>query len=268
MIKKLFTFGGSLNTKEHTIAGVIGGICLFALWWLVTALELIPTKIFPNPLDVLASFPTLLGKSDLIGNMFFTVELNLLGYLVALLVAIPLGFLIGIYPAGQAMFQKPLEASRFIPLPAITGIFVAGLGLGFDMKATFMAVSILIYILPTLVQNVANLQDPANQKDNVYLQTAKTLGMGKWQMFKYVYWPYTMSRSYGSIRELTAISYTYVTIAEGINRVGGLGAMINIFTRQSRMPEVYALLFVIIMIGILQDTLLKKLEPILFPFKK
>lgn len=77
-----------------------------------------------------------------------------------------------------------------------------------------------------------------------------------------------MEKTYDDIRSLVAISYTYVVIAESLNKVGGIGAMISTFTRQSRMPEIYALLFVIVLIGILQDYLFKIFKPILFPYTK
>jgi NitT/TauT family transport system permease protein len=88
--------------------------------------------------------------------------------------------------------------------------------------------------------------------------------MNNWQMFRYVYVPYTLERIYDDIRSLVAISYTYVVIAESVNKQGGIGAMISTFTRQSRMPEIYMLLFIIVGIGILQDKLFKVLNPVLF----
>lgn len=149
----------------------------------------------------------------------------------------------------------------------MSGIFIAAIGIGFDMKASFLAFGIIIYILPVVVQRVSELQNPANDKDYVYLQTISTLGATNWQKFRYVYFPYVMQRVSTDVINLTAISYTYIVIAETLNKEGGIGALINIMSRQSRTAEVYALLFLIIAIGILQDVLLKKLDVVLFPSK-
>ena len=132
------------------------------------------------------------------------------------------------------------------------------------MKASFLAFGILIYILPVVTQRVLDLQNVDNPTDNVYIQTANTIGMSNWQKFRYVYWPYVMEKVYGDIRSLVAISYTYVTIAENINKEGGIGATINTLSRQSDMSSVYCLLFIIIIIGIIQDIIFKKLEPFIF----
>ena len=263
-MRELFRFGGSPSNREMTLAGIIGGICVLLLWYLIAISDIVSDKILPNPIDMLCSIPNLFTNHNLIGNIGYTVSLNILGYIIALAIAIPLGFIIGIYPIPRAMFQKPLEGLRFLALPATTGLFVASLGLGFEMKATFLAVGILIYILPAVAQRVTDLQNPLNVKDNVYLQTAVTLGMSNWQMFKYIYWPYVMERVYSDVRNLVAVSYTYVTIAENINKEGGVGALIGVFSRQSRIPEVYALLFVIVLIGIIQDTLFRIMDPVIF----
>lgn len=267
-MKELLKFGGTLSQKKSLITGLVGGFVLLILWYVITRAGFISPKILPNPVDVLMSIPTLIAEKDLFGNIAYTVSLNIVGYVIALLIAIPAGFIIGLYPLPRAMFQKPLEAIRFLPLPAVSGIMVACLGLGFSMKAAFLALGILIYILPVVTQKVEDLQNPNNPKDNVYLQTAKSIGMGKWQMFRYVYFPFVMSSIYSDIRGLVAISYTYVTIAENINKEGGLGACINTMTRQSSVECVYALLLIIILIGIIQDYLFKILEPVIFKFRK
>lgn len=171
------------------------------------------------------------------------------------------------FPVTKALFGKYFDAFRYLPIPAVSGIFIAAIGIGFDMKASFLAFGIIIYILPVVVQRVSELQNPANDKDYVYLQTISTLGATNWQKFRYVYFPYVMQRVSTDVINLTAISYTYIVIAETLNKEGGIGALINIMSRQSRTAEVYALLFLIIAIGILQDVLLKKLDVVLFPSK-
>lgn len=267
-MKDLLKFGGTISNRKSAITGIAGGAVLLLLWWAVTSAGLISPKILPNPVNVLKSTPVLISERNLFGNIWYTVRLNLLGYVYALLIAIPLGFVIGIYPLPRAMFRKPFEAIRFLPLPVTSGIFVAIFGLGFGMKAAFLAFGILIYILPVVTQRVIDLQNPENVKDNVYLQTASTIGMTNGQKFRYVYWPYVMEKVYGDVRSLVAISYTYVTIAENINKEGGIGATINTLSRQSDMSGVYCLLFIIILIGIAQDWVFKAAEPLIFKHKR
>jgi NitT/TauT family transport system permease protein len=266
-MKNLFKLGGSLDKKATVALTVTGAVLLLSVWYGLTATGAVPQKILPNPMKVFTSYGRLAMQHELFSNIFYTVKLNLLGYVYALIVAIPVGFLIGLFPLPNAMFQKYVEAVRYLPIPCISGLFIASLGLGFTMKASFLAFGLLIYVLPVIVLRISELQNPNNDKDFVYLQTIKTLGASNWQKFKEVYWPYVMGKVFNDIINLTAISYTYVVIAEVLNKEGGIGASIATLTRQSLIAEVYALLFVIILIGILQDFLLKRLDKLLFPYK-
>ena len=249
--------------------GIIGAAVLLILWYLVSfSGTVISNGILPTPVSVVKAVPVLLTDYRLIENIAYTVRLNLSGYAIALLFAVPLGFIIGIYPLFNSLFRRYFEGLRYLPLPTVSGIFISIFGLAFSMKAIFLSFGIFIFALPSVIGKVLNLQDEANVKDNVYIQTAKTIGMSNIQMFRYVYFPFVMEKVYDDIRSLVAISYTYVVIAESLNKVGGIGAMISTFTRQSRIPEIYALLFIIVSIGLLQDYAFKVLKPVLFPHTK
>jgi len=267
-IKELFKMGGSVDKLTSTIIALIGLVILLAVWYLLTMTgEIIPSKILPNPLAVIKSYGELFTDYDLAGNTWYSVQLNILGYVTAIVLALPLGFLIGMFPIARSLFSQYIDAIRFLPLTAITGIFIAWFGIGFDMKVYFLSFGILIYLLPIMVQRISELQNPSNSKDYVYLQTIQTLGATNWQKFRHVYFPYVTEKISEDIRVITAISWTYIIVAELLNKEGGIGAMIYTLGRQSRTPEVFALLFLIILIGFLQDRIFKYLDILLFPSK-
>ena len=59
----------------------------------------------------------------------------------------------------------------------------------------------------------------------------------------------------------------HIIIAELVNKSGGIGALAYVSARQSRIDKVFAILFVIILIGFVQDKLFTKLDKVLFPHK-
>ena len=272
MFKKLFKFGGESNfgTVQKIIISIIGFAIIIFGWHFISANELIPTKILPDPFKVIGSLGTLFTDYGLIPNTWFTLKLNLLCYVYAIALSLPIGFLIALYPLPNLLLGRYITSVRFIPMTAITAIFIAIFGLTFNMKVWFLTVAIMIYIIPAVVNKVNDLQNPKNDKDNVYIQTIQTLGASNWQKFRYVYFPYVTSGVVDTCIDLLAISYTYVVVAELIYKDGsvtGIGAMINTMIRQSRMPEAFALLFLIVAIGFLQDYIFKKLSKKLFPYK-
>lgn len=216
--------------------------------------------VLPSPMSVLSSFGDLHRNDFLVHNSLQSIKLNLLGYIVAIGISIPLGFALGLIPLFRGLFSRIFDSFRFIPLTAVTGIFVIWLGLGNEMKVSFLAFGIIVYLVPVVVQRIDEVKD-------VYLKTVFTLGATNWQTIKSVYLPAVISKLSDDIRVLTAISWTYITIAEMLNRSGGIGELIWIARRQSRIDKAFAVLIVIVIIGILQDRIFKWLDKLLFSYK-
>lgn len=223
--------------------------------------ELINNSLLPSPIEVVQSFRPLLQKDNLLGNTAFSIYLNLFGYLLAVIIALPLGFVIGLFPVFRALFNRNIDALRFVPLTAVTGLFIAWFGIETKMKVAFLAFGIIVYLLPVVVLRVREVEE-------VYVQTAYTLGANKWQQIKTVFIPAVLSRISDDIRVLVAISWTYIIVAELVNaNSGGIGALAFKSARQSSIDKVFAILLVIIVIGFIQDKLFLLLDRVLFPYK-
>jgi len=272
MFKKLFKMGGDSNFNKLSLLliTIIGFILIIGVWYFVTHLQIIPTKILPNPFDVIGSYGRLITEYNMFDNVWYSIKLNFMSYFYAIIIALPIGFFIALYPINNILIGKYINSVRYLPVPAISSIFIAIFGLTFGMKVSFLTFALLIYILPAVANKVNDLQNPNNDKDFVYLQTMRTLGASNWQKFRYVYFPYVTQNISNEIINLTGISWSYVVICELLYKDGsisGIGAMINNMLRQSYTPEAYALLFLVIIIGFGQDYLLKGLDKALFPSK-
>jgi ABC-type nitrate/sulfonate/bicarbonate transport system permease component len=180
----------------------------------------------------------------------------------AILITIPVGFFVGLIKFARWGFQRQIDALRYIPLTAVTMLFIVWFGIYTPMKVHFLAFGIMIYMLPIMILRI-------DEVDDVYIKTVHTLGASDWQLFKTVYFPSVVSRLSDDIRVLTAISWTYIIVAEGINsNQGGIGTLIyNVGQRQVRPDKIFALLIIIMAIGVIQDKLFIRLDRTLFPYK-
>ncbi len=218
-------------------------------------------QILPSPWSVFSSYQDLLVENDLVVNTTKSIGLNLSGYIIALLFTIPLGFIIGLYPIFRGLFQRYVEAIRFVPLTATLGLFIVWFGIGVSMKSIFMAFGIFIFLLPVVIQRVDEVK-------SVYLKTVYTLGATDWQTVKTVYIPSVMSRLWDDIRIMTAISWTYIVFIEANGSEGGIGdLLIRGAKRRGRFDKVFALLILIILIGVFQDKIFAYMDRKLFPHK-
>jgi NitT/TauT family transport system permease protein len=273
MFKKLFKFGGEsdFGTIQNIIISIIGFIIIILGWHFISVNEIIPTNILPDPFKVVGSYGTLISEYHMLGNAWFSLKMNLLCYVYAIGLSLPIGFMITLCPLLNLLISRYITSIRFLPFVAISSIFVSIFGLTFNMKVWFLTAALMVYIIPAIVNKINDLQNPKNDKDNVYLQTIQTMGASNWEKFRYVYWPYVTSGVADTCRDLLAVSWTYVTVAELIYKDGeitGLGASINTMIRQSHIPEAYALIVLIIAIGFVQDFVFAKIIKKLFPYKK
>lgn len=300
-----FKLRGSLNRSQELALGVIGFFLLIAIWWALAELlavkrpvvdydtrppsSLVPDSLggqvnldslarvdslrfanatefekvyplLPTPTQVVRSFPELVQKDALFPNTGRSIWLNMQGYFWAVFLSIPFGFVIGLFPLFRGLFSKQVDALRYLPLTALTGLFIIWFGIEDQMKIAFLAFGIIVYLLPVVVQRIDEVND-------VYLKTVFTLGATDWQTIRTVYIPSVMSKLIDDIRVLTAISWTYIIIAELLNRQGGVGSLIYIKARQGQIEKVFGTLIIIVLVGFIQDRIFVYLDKRLFPHK-
>lgn len=259
-MESLFALRGTLSKRAQATLEVAGVLFLLGLWQTISSIGIVSHGLLPSPGEVLSAIPDLHFKDALIRNLGYSMYLNVSGYAEAILFCLPVGFMIGLFPVFKGMFNKQVDAIRFVPLTAVTGLFIAWFGIEDNMKIQFLAFGIIVYLLPVVVQRVQEVEE-------VYQQTAFTLGASRWQTIRSVFFPAVFSKLFDDIRVLVAISWTYIIVAEMVNKTGGVGSMLYTAARQSRIDKVFAILFVIIIIGFIQDKIFKILDKQFFPYK-
>ena len=262
-MSNLFELRAPLSKTQNLYLGIVGIVIFLVLWIMLTmgSDPFVKPGILPHPLRVFGAYGDLYQDNDLVQNTFRSIGLNLAGYVTAIIISIPIGFAIGLWGIFRGAFQSHVDGIRFVPLTAVTGLFILWFGIGTTMKVSFLAFGIIIYLLPVIVVRIDEVKD-------VYLKTVYTLGASDWQTIRTVYFPSVMSRISDDIRVLTAISWTYIIVAEGIGDQGGLGSLIfRTGQRMGRVDKTFAILILIILFGIFQDKIFAYLDRKFFPHK-
>jgi NitT/TauT family transport system permease protein len=248
------------NGKYQWLLQFGGWIVLFVLWYLITNFKLINNHIMPTPQKTWASFIDMYANDHLGENILFSLRINVIGYVKCISAALIVGFAIGLSPQVRKMFSQQVNALRFVPITALMGVFIAISGLTIATKINFLAFGIWVYLVPVVVQRI-------DEVNTTHLQMMKTLGATFWQTVRYVTWRSVIARLSDDIRILVGISWTYIIVAELAGIQGGLGSLIFLGERQSNVGKVYAVIFIIVAIGIIQDAVFKLIDRLLFKFK-
>lgn len=259
-IKLLFKLGGEVPKKWALFIELLGAGFIFFVWLFITTITgWVKPATIPSPIDVLTSFHDLF-RDGLLLNSFYSIKLNVWGYVEAISVALPLGFIVALIPLFKTMFGKYIDSMRYIPITGLVGIFICWFGIGVGMKAHFLAFGVIVYLLPVVIQRVW-------ETEKVHLDTVWTLGANSWQLFTKVYVPSVLAKVFVDIRVITAISWTYIIVAEMVNNEGGVGAMIYQAAKQSRIDKIFAIIVFIVIIGFIQDKIFQILEKWFFKYK-
>ena len=183
-----------------------------------------------------------------------------MGFVLATLVAIPLGLLMGTFPPIKYFFAPILDPLRFLPISALVPLTIVWFGIEEMQKIIFLFLGIFVYLLPLVVEAVEGV-------DDVYLQTATTLGATKGQIVRHVLIPGSLPALAEALRVMNGIGWTYVILAEVINARYGLGALITVAGKRSHVDQIFALVIVILVIGVVSDFVIRFLNRRLFFWK-
>ncbi len=229
-----------------------------ALWWAFAAWTHSPL-LLPTPLAVFTAFEVLARDGELSRNVMISFGRLLISLGVALVLALPLGFLMGISERTRAFvdpmveLMRPISGIAWIPL----GLFIFGIG-------GVLPVFIMTYVafFPLLLNTIAGVRG-ADQK---LIAAARTMGVPRAGIIRHVIVPGALPTIMVGLRMAFAGAWAAIIAAELIGSPSGLGFEIEWYRELLMSPKVFVYLIVIAMIGYVCDFGLQVLQRLLTPW--
>jgi NitT/TauT family transport system permease protein len=250
--------------KIRFILGVIPIICGLIIWIFLTTGEaeerVISPLILPSPFEVASSLKSLWFEAELSRSLAASMLRVVAGFLVGLLISFPLGLMMGSFSKVRAMFEPASVFGAYLPIPTLVPLTMSLFGIGEFQKVMFLSIAFFVYLLPMFVKAVDDV-------DNVYLQTAYTLGATRWQTLRRVLLGISLPKIFHAMRLGFGIGWSYIILAEMVAANRGLGAIIIIAQRRGPREHIYLVLIVIVLVAYLTDKLWEKAGNKLFPYK-
>jgi NitT/TauT family transport system permease protein len=246
--------------RVRLLAGA-GVLTFLVTWCVLSYTNLVPTVILPSPTEVLRAFPVLHFEEALVRSIGRSLYRVYMGFFLAAAVAIPLGLIMGTFPPVKHFFVPLLDPLRFLPISALVPLFIVWFGIDELQKIVFLFVGIFVYLLPLVVEAVENV-------DDVYLQTATTLGATRGQLIRHVLIPGSLPAIGEALRVMNGIGWTYVILAEVVNARYGLGYLITVAGKRSHVDQIFALVLVILFIGVITDWIIRQVNATLFAWNE
>jgi NitT/TauT family transport system permease protein len=229
------------------------------VWSLLTYGGFIAPLFLPTPHRVLAAGLEQFASFGFATDIFMSTYRVLAGFLLAAVIGVPLGLLMGTFKAVEALIEPLVGFIRYMPASAFIPLFILWLGIG-DVE------KIAIIFVGSVFQLILMIAVVASSVPKELLETAYTLGAGRLQVIRRVLLPASLPGIMDTLRIIVGWAWTYIIVAELVAAESGIGYMI---INAQRMLQTGSIIFGILsigLLGILTDYAFKWMHRWLFPW--
>ncbi len=213
-------------------APVVTAAALLIVWQFVCAVFRIADYIFPSPLTIVQALFEF--ASPIAQAAWKTFWVTMLGFAIAIVVGVLLGFLVGSSRLAYAAIYPLLIGFNAVPKAAIVPILIVWFGIG-------VGPGILISFFPITVNIATGLATLEPELEDVL----RVLGAKRWDVLIKVGLPRSMPYFYGSLKIAITLAFVGTVLAEMTAGDSGIGYLMQTAGSQQRMPLAFAGLVVI-----------------------
>ena len=239
--------------------GIAFFILFFAAWAAATLGGFVNRTFLADPFTMLRSGWELLVVHGFYVDIGVTIWRVGGGFVLAAVVGVPLGIVMGAYKPIEAFFEPFISFSRYLPASGFIPLLILWAGIGEAQKLMVIFIGCFFQIVLMVAVSVGS-----TRRDLV--EAAYTLGARSGGIVRRVLLPSSAPDIAESLRLVLGWAWTYVIVAELIGASSGIGHMI---TDSQALLDTGQIIFGIVVIGVVglvSDTLFKALNHRLFPW--
>ncbi len=246
--------------RSSTIAlGVAVWVIFFALWEAAVAFGWVNALFMPPPHKVLTGLYSLLVQDAFLYDIGVSIYRIVVSFALACLVAVPLGIFMGSFKRVEAFVNPLVSAWRYLPAPSFIPLLLMWFGTGDGQKIALLFIGVIWFLITIIMDHVKSVRSEL-------IETSMTLGGNRWQILWTVVIPASMPNIVVAMRQMLAVSWTYLVIAEIVAATTGIGAVMMRAKRFLHVDKIMASIIVIGLLGLLFDFLFRLAHRLLFPY--
>ena len=237
---------------------LVGG--LFLLWWLCSLR--IPHYVLPGPPRVYEAFKLIVDNGDLAHNLGITLRRVAIGFVLATLVAVPLGIMFGAIRRLGEFFEPVLPVLNTVS-SAIWAIFAI---IWFGVSESTIIFVVFMTAMPLIITNV---WQGTRSVSADFIELAHTLRMPAWKVMTKIYLPTIMPYFFSGARLAFGFGWRVSLVAETLGASSGTGYRLRQAADLVQTDQVFAwTITMIIMMAALEMGVLKPLENHIFRWRR
>lgn len=211
----------SLKENLFKIGVPLCSIVTFLLvWWLITRAKLVNPMLLPEPAVVFNTFLEMLLGGNLLKDTFVSLLRVVQGFVLAGIIAIPIGMLMGMSRFAFHFIDPIIEILRPIPPIAFIPLAIMWFGIGESSKIFIISYGAFFPILINTFSGFMSVEE-------IHIRAAKTLGANKWHIFRDVTFRSAFPDMIVGLRLGLGMAFIVLVAAELIASDAGLGYLIQ-----------------------------------------
>lgn len=257
MMKKLKKALLTDNIYREILFTIISLVVFIILWQVVSVW--INSEYLPEPGNVwdalIESFsgPDNVLQTTMWENIWASLQRFGLGFIIAFLIGVPVGLLIG-FSRTVEIFLKPI-VEIFRPIPPIVWVPI------FFVIFSFVWGPVLAITIGAVFPIITSVSFGVKSVDPIYYDAAKTQGASRFQIFGKIVVPFTLPYMMTGIRIGLGVAWMCIVAAEMIMAIGGgIGFYIWYYSSNGPFEKAYAGIIVLAMLGLSTVSLAEYLE--------
>jgi len=222
---------------------------ILAIWYALAYSGLVNPALLPKPHQVLARFRELVHER-LPMDVWMSTQRVFLGVTLGIVLAVPVGFLLGWYKAVRTFIDPVVNFFRALPPIALIPLVIVYFGVGETAK-----VAILFYA--AFFSGVIVMYEGIAQVSPIYVRVARTLGAKDGEIFRKVIVPLAVPHMLTALRVALGVAWATLVASELIAAQQGLGALIQNASNFFQLDIIYLGIICIGFIALAMDTALR-----------
>ncbi|PYN81971.1 MAG: ABC transporter permease [Candidatus Rokuibacteriota bacterium] len=232
----------------------------FAAWAVATMGGFVSPTFLADPLAMLGAGWRLLVVHGFYRDIGVTIWRVFGGFLLAALIGVPLGILMGAYKPIEAFFEPFVSFARYLPASGFIPLLILWAGIGEAQK-------LLVIFIGSFFQLVLMVAVIVGSTRRDLVEAAYTLGARAGGIVRRVLLPSSAPDIAETLRLVLGWAWTYVIVAELIGASSGIGHMITDSQALLDTGQIIFGIVVIGLIGLVSDYLFKMANQWLFPWR-
>lgn len=226
-------------------------LLLLAIWYAIRFSGLVPPALVPAPHEVAQRFVELMGTRLPLDILMSTGRV-FAGVALGTLLAVPVGFLLGWYPAVRRFIDPVINFFRALPPIALIPLVIVYFGIGEAAKVAILFYASFFAAVIVMYEGIAQISP-------IFVRVARTLGAADREIFARVVVPLAVPHLLTAVRVALGVAWATLVASELIAAQQGLGAMIQNASAFFQLDIIYVGIICIGFIALAMDLLLRAL---------